>query len=113
MAEFDVEYDVVCIGSGAAGKSAAYIAAKEGGLSVVVLEKMPQTGGTSIYAEGICASESIEQQTRPHPDYPGPLPEGAHFPTHEEHVQRYIDYSHRRANLDVVKAFVYNSPETI
>ena len=113
MAEFDVEYDVVCIGSGAAGKSAAYIAAKEGGLSVVVLEKMPQTGGTSIYAEGICASESIEQQTRPHPDYPGPLPEGAHFPTHEEHVQRYIDYSHHRANLDVVKAFVYNSPETI
>ncbi len=113
MAQFDVEYDVVCIGSGASGKSAAYTIAKESDLSVVVLEKLEQTGGSSIYAEGTCASESVEQESRPHPDYPGELPEGAHFPTHEEHVQRYIDYSHHRANLDVAKAFVYNSGETI
>ena len=113
MAQFDVEYDVVCIGGGASGKSAAYTIAKESDLSVVVLEKKEETGGSSIYAEGTCASESVEQQSRPHPDYPGELPEGAHFPTHEEHVQRYIDYSHHRANLDVAKAFVYNSGETI
>ncbi len=110
---FDVEYDVVCVGGGASGKSAAYTIATESDLSVCLLEKLEACGGTGIYAEGTCASESSEQAARPHPDYPGELPEGAHFPTHEEHVQRYIDYSHHRANIDVVKSFVYNSPETI
>lgn len=113
MAEFDVEYDVVCVGGGGSGKSAAYTIATESDMSVVVLEKLEQAGGSSIYAEGTCASESSEQAARPHPDYPGELPEGAHFPTHEEHVQRYIDYSHHRANVEVAKAFAYNSPETI
>lgn len=110
---FDVEYDVAVVGGGGSGKSAAYTIATESDLSVVVLEKLAQTGGSSVYAEGTCASESSEQAARPQPDYPGELPEGAHFPTHEEHVRRYIDYSHHRANPDVVKAFVYNSAETI
>lgn len=110
---FDVEYDVVVIGGGGSGKSAAYTVATESDLSVVVLEKLPQTGGSSVYAEGTCASESSEQKARAVPDYPGELPEGAHFPTHAEHVKRYVDYSHHRANLDVVKAFVYNSAESI
>ena len=111
--DFDAEYDVVICGGGGSGKSAALTVGTESGLSVCLLEKMAATGGSSQYAEGTCASESSEQKTRPHPDYPGELPAGAHFPTHEEHYQRYIDYSHHRANPDVVKAFVWNSGETI
>ena len=47
MADFDVEYDLVVVGSGASGKSAALIAARAG-KSVVILEKMPETGGLSV-----------------------------------------------------------------
>lgn len=110
---FDIEYDVVVIGGGASGKSAAYTVATESDLSVALLEKLPQTGGSSVFAEGTCASESSEQKKRDKPDYPGDLPEGAHFPTREEHIQRYINYSHHRANPEVVKAFVNDSWETI
>ncbi|WP_165062341.1 FAD-dependent oxidoreductase [Adlercreutzia sp. ZJ154] len=111
--EFDVEYDVVVLGSGASGKSAAYTVASESDLSVAILEKREVTGGTSVFAEGHAASESSEAKARKVPDYPGELPEGAHFPTCEEHAKRYLEFSHYRANPDVVKAFVYNSAETI
>ena len=113
MAQFDAESDVVVVGGGGSGKSAAYTVASESDLSVCILEKLPETGGSSMFAEGTAASESCEQIARKIPDYPGELPEGAHFPTHREHYQRYIDYSHHRANPDVVKSFVWNSGETI
>lgn len=103
----DAEYDVVVIGSGASGKSAA-LAAAEGGLSVAILEKLPETGGASVYAEGTAAFESSEQKARGVPDH-----EGKHFPTKEEGFRRYTDYSHHRANPDVVRMQVENTAETI
>lgn len=103
----DAEYDVVVIGSGASGKSAA-LAAAQGGLSVAILEKLPQTGGSSVYAEGTAAFESSEQKARGVPD-----DAGKHFPSKEEGFRRYDDYSHHRANLDVVRVQVENTAETI
>lgn len=47
----DMEYDVVVIGSGAAGMTAAIVAADQG-LSVCVLEKSDVFGGTSAYSGG-------------------------------------------------------------
>ncbi len=105
--EFDAEYDLVVIGGGAAGKSAALAGAQEG-LGVAILEKLDQTGGTSVYAEGTAAFDSSEQRARKVPDK-----EGAHFPTKEEGFRRYVDYSHHRANPDVVHAFIDNASETI
>ena len=49
--EWDEEFDVVVIGSGFAGLSAAY-EARMAGASVVVLEKMPSLGGNSAISGG-------------------------------------------------------------
>jgi fumarate reductase flavoprotein subunit len=103
----DAEYDVVVIGSGASGKSAA-LAAAQGGLSVAILEKLPETGGSSVYAEGTAAFESSEQKARGVPDAAG-----KHFPSKEEGFRRYTEYSHHRANPDVVRTQVENTAETI
>ena len=103
----DAEYDLVVVGSGASGKSAALTAA-QAGLSVVLLEKMAETGGTSVYAEGTAAFESSEQKARKAPTHAG-----KHFPTREEGFRRYTDYSHHRANPDVARMQVDNTAETI
>ena len=50
--EWDEEFDVVVIGSGFAGLSAAYEAQKAGS-SVTVLEKMPSLGGNSAISGGV------------------------------------------------------------
>ena len=51
------ESDLVVIGAGGAGLSAA-IAAAEKGISVTVIEKERKAGGTTPFAEGIVAAES-------------------------------------------------------
>src|SRR5690606_16424317 len=50
-ASWDLEVDLVCVGSGLGGISAA-IAAHDRGLSVVVLEKAPRLGGVSGFGGG-------------------------------------------------------------
>lgn len=107
MAEFDVEYDLVVVGGGASGKSAALIAARAG-KNVVVLEKMPETGGLSMYAEGTAAFESSVQK-----ELGTPRLSKYHFPTKKEGLEKLMGYSHQRANYEVARAFVENSAETI
>ncbi|MCL1898828.1 MAG: FAD-dependent oxidoreductase [Micrococcales bacterium] len=110
--EFNAEYDVVVVGGGAAGKMAAYTAAKEGGLSVALLEKMPATGGTSVYTEDLAAFNSVEQQERKTPPKFTGTPFD-HYPTYAEGYARYMDVSHHRANADVVRMQVLETAETI
>ena len=107
MSEFDVSYDLIVVGSGASGKSAALIAARAG-KSVVVLEKMPETGGLSVFAEGTAAFESSVQK-----EIGTPRLDKYHFPTIQEGVDKFMGYSHQRADYGVVRAFVENSAETI
>lgn len=47
-----LQADIVVIGAGGAGMSAAIEAAQNGATNVVVLEKMPQTGGNTIRTTG-------------------------------------------------------------
>lgn len=54
-------YDVVVIGSGAAGQAAA-LTAKENGNSVLMLEKGRHTGGSANYSEGLFAVDSYLQK---------------------------------------------------
>lgn len=107
MAEFDVEYDLVVVGGGASGKSAALIAARAG-KNVVVIEKMPETGGLSVFAEGTAAFESSVQK-----ELGTPRLSKYHFPTKQEGLGKIMGYSHQRANYEVARAFVENSAETI
>lgn len=52
---WDETYDVVVVGGGFAGLSAAYFA-KKGGADTVLIEKMPFVGGNSIINGGVYAS---------------------------------------------------------
>ena len=107
MSNFDVEYDLIVVGGGASGKSAALIAARAG-KRVVLLEKMEETGGLSVFAEGTAAFESSIQK-----ELGTPRLDKYHFPTKQEGIDKIMGYSHQRASYEVVRAFVENSAETI
>lgn len=98
--EFDASYDVVVIGGGASGLSCAVQSAKDG-LSCALLEKEPNTGGSSAFAEGHAAFESDEQEKR-----------GIKV-TKEQAFNTYLEYSHWRANPALVSRFVDNAATTI
>ncbi len=93
-------YDVVVIGAGASGLTAALTAA-EGGASVVVLEKMRHPGGCSSFAEGMFAAGS-EMQRRAYMNL-----------SRDTLFKDIMDYSHWRANPRLVRAFVDESAATI
>ena len=59
--KWDEEVDIVIVGSGFAGLTAAYVA-KKAGANVVVLEKMPTPGGNSIINGGIMGVPGTELQ---------------------------------------------------
>ena len=58
----DVTTDVVVIGAGGAGLSAA-VSAADAGMNVLVLEKMPMVGGNTNYATGGLNAAETAQQT--------------------------------------------------
>jgi fumarate reductase flavoprotein subunit len=94
------EADVVVIGSGASGLTAALTAA-EGGAKVVVFEKQRTPGGTSINFEGIFAVESDMQRAQ-FIDY-----------SRDEAFKRIMEYNHWKANPRLVRNIVNESAETI
>lgn len=92
--------DVVVIGGGGSGMSAALEAANSG-KKVILFEKLPATGGSSQFAEGICAVESSVQAAQ-----------GITL-TKEFVYNEFINYSHWKANPEVVSTFVNKSAETV
>lgn len=94
------EVDLVVIGSGVSGLSAAVTAA-EGGAKVMVFEKQRSLGGTSNFFDGMFAVESEMQRER-YIDY-----------TRDQAFHNIMEYSHWRANARLVRAFVNESAGTI
>jgi len=96
----ELKTDIVVVGAGSSGLSAALTAAL-GGAKVIVLEKLPNPGGYSLFAEGMFAAESKIQ----HRDYIGI--------TKEEAFRNHMESTHWSANGRLVRVFIDRSPDTI
>lgn len=96
----NLEADVIVIGSGATGLTAALTAA-EGGAKVIMFEKQRSLGGTSNFFEGTFAVESRMQR------------EQYIMYTKDEAFKGIMEYSHWRANPRIVRAIVNESGDTI
>jgi len=100
MIQSHIEADLIVIGSGATGLSAA-LTAVEGGAKVIVFEKQPALGGTSNFCEGTFAVES-DMQKKQYITY-----------SRDEAFKNFMEYSHWKANARLVRAFVNESANTI
>ena len=85
MSQKDINADIVVIGSGATGLTAA-LSAAEGGASVIVFEKQRSLGGTSNFFQGTFAVESGLQRER-YITY-----------SRDDAFKGIMEYSHWRAN---------------
>jgi 3-oxosteroid 1-dehydrogenase len=101
MMSWDAEFDVVCVGSGVGGLTAAAVAA-DGGASVLLLEKSDLIGGVTARSGGQMwvGGSHLERQL------------GIDDSTTE--VAAYLDgLSQGRGEPDVKDAFVHRSPEAV
>lgn len=87
------KYDVIIVGGGAAGFTAAY-EASHNGLSVLVVEKGRNTGGSGEYIEGAFAVDSYLQK-----QHDVKL-------TKEDVLSEELNYSHYRADTQVWKEYI-------
>jgi fumarate reductase flavoprotein subunit len=96
----NLEADLVGVGAGGAGLSAAIIAAS-GGASVILFERMAGVGGSTTFAEGMFAAESEMQFRR-------------NIILKKDHVfKRHMEATNWRANPRLVRAFINKSASTI
>jgi fumarate reductase flavoprotein subunit len=95
-----LETDVVVIGGGGTGLAAA-LAAAEDGAKVILLEKRANTGGTSVFARGLCAVESHVQK------------ETGIGVSKDDIFKLGMDYSHWTLNPQILRAFLDKSADTI
>lgn len=98
---WDETYDVVVVGGGFAGLSAAY-AAHKSGANTVLIEKMPFVGGNSIINGGIYASYTSKLNLNEKLGLPAGNP--------EVHIQDTIAGGDNMSDPKLVEQFVYGSP---
>ena len=95
-----IETDVVIVGAGGAGLTAAVTAAEKGA-NVIVIEKRRKPGGTSAMAGGLFAAESPVQK-RLRCDV-----------SKDEIFKLHMEFTHWKTNPRVVRAFIDKSGDTI
>jgi len=96
----ELKADIVVIGGGGSGLSAA-VAAAELGASVVVLEKRSHLGGNANFAEGFFAAES-PAQLRNHI-----------YASRDECFRIAMNYSHWKIDARILRAFIDKSGDTV
>jgi len=99
-AERKFSTDVVVIGGGSTGMSAAVTAA-EGGAKVIVLEKNPYLGGGSNFAEGPFAVESELQRAK------------SYHLTKDEAFKHIMEFGHYKTDGRLLRQFVNDSGENM
>lgn len=95
-----IETDVVVVGSGLAGLSAAAVAS-ENGLKVYLIEKMPTLGGAAPFVEGTFAVESYMQR------------QSSDRITTDQAWNMAMEFSHWKANGAVLRALINRSAENV
>lgn len=108
MFDYDVddyagEYDLIVVGSGGAGLSAAATAA-ENNASVMIIEKQGIAGGTTNYSGGVIQAAGTDLQketTKFQTDCP------------ENHEKEYMKAGEGRVYQELVHDFTQNSPKNI
>lgn len=102
MAGFDEAYDVIVVGGGGAGLTAALTAARLG-RSVLLIEKNAKPGGTTRLSVGSisvsCTPHQRRQGISDHPDL------------HFEDMEKFAGGQAHRDNLDLRRLYVWNAPE--
>lgn len=97
--EYDGEYDVIVVGAGGAGLSAAATAA-ENGASVLAIEKQGIAGGTTSLSGGVIQAAGTKYQKK-YTDYQDDTP--------EKHEQEYLAEGEGRLYEPLVRDFTQNS----
>jgi fumarate reductase flavoprotein subunit len=95
----ELKADVVIIGGGASGLSAAVSAAEAGAKNVIVLEKAKTTGGNGMVSAGFFAVESPTQKRL-----------GVNV-TRDEMFQRFMAFTQWKSDPKLVRAWVNKSGE--
>ena len=97
----DMQAEVVVVGGGGAGLSAAITALERGCSSVIVLEKAGSPGGSTAMAHDIFAIES-------------PVQKRAWFHTSKDEIfKAHMDWTHWTVDPRIVRAFIDRSGDTI
>ncbi|MGT2749355.1 FAD-dependent oxidoreductase [Streptococcus orisasini] len=103
VSKYDASYDLVIVGSGGAGLSAAVEAAR-GGLSVLICEKAGIAGGTTNYSGGVVQAAGTPYQkalTAYQEDTP------------EKHAELWIKAGENVLDADLVRDLAQSAPQNI
>ena len=92
--------DIAVVGCGGAGLTAA-LTAVYGGANVIIFEKRPGVGGSTLFAEGVFAVESKMQLSR------------NILITRDQAFKNHMEATHWLANPRLVRAFIEKSAGTI
>lgn len=100
---WDVESDILIVGAGGAGLTAAVVAGR-GGASVTILEASAQAGGNTLYSSGVIQAAGTPEQKQ----YAG-----VEDDTPEKHAEYYLQCGEGQLNEELVRYACEQAPSCI